>query len=477
MAEVAAGSTAGASAASTAAASGAASTGTGSEGNANLLDYGTTSDDQILSDAGDGEGLEDDLSGDSDLADGDTGETDAAGEEGQEGEESEELEEEEEEEGTAEKKDDDQTEDETPDPADDPQDLRQAFKTHPQLREAYYREQAYRQEFPTVAEARQYKEALPTVEDLQSAVESRTQLQAFDDLFFSSDPKDHAAFLGELAKQDAQAFASMAAQLPAMLYQTDPQAYRDQIATPLVQTVLSNLMNTAMGKGNENLKNAVDVIAFNLFGKRFAELGRQAEPTAREKQLEAQNRQYQQENQQRQTQQFEGFRNSVNETAVTKITGTIKQQIMQLAKGTALENRPKAQERIIGEIYNKVDAAIKADRALTATLRKEITQGKRDREQVTRIANLLIARGSRLIPRFAKEVVTTWKTDLLGESQQRANSTRTAAARRDITGGAGTGAPGGGGRNNAGQFTPRQVDYSRTSDDDILSDRIQPRKK
>lgn len=491
----------------TAAPSGGATT-TGSAvgsgtGAPNTVDYATTSDDQILdvqdegtgtgatATPGQGEAGDDYVSLEGEAEGDEAGKTETEGGTEQEGDgakpKGDEGDKEEEEEEIEELREEESEAAETPDPADDPQVLKDVFKKHPELRESYYREQAYRQEFPTVAEAREYKQLAPTLDNLKTAVTNSRELEGFDDAYFSANPADHQTFFQTLAKQDPAQFAKVAQSIPDALYTIDPTLYRSVIAEPAVVSSLGNLMQLALQRGlgehgeGQNLANAVDVIAMTLFGKRLAELrdGAPAARTPRERELEQQLNQRTQTEQQQKVEQFQAFHTKANEAAVNKLVSSIKVSLLGkkngLLKDTAFVRRPEAVNRMIGEIYNKVDAAIRADRELTRELRQifQDPQGRFDEAHLQRVIASIDSRSATALKKIAPGVVTTWTKKLLADNTQRQATEHRAAARRDVTGAAGAGP-----QRNAGapRVQPQHIDYSRTSDEDILAGRARLRR-
>lgn len=467
--------------------------GAGDSGDANQdINYSSTTDDQIL-----------DYNGDDEDAD-DSG-SDDAGDQGQAGDEDEVVDLNADEQGDGEdgegqddedgageeagKGDEQQTNDEQiPDASEDPAALRQAFKAHPELRNAYYSERAFREVMPTVAEARQYKEALPTIEDVQTAVAARDDLAEFDATFYTEGKETE--FIGRLAQTDEAAFQRIAQAFPSTLYQLNPESYRANIATPAITATLGNLMALANQRGDQggNLRNAIEVISMALFnGKRFAEVqgGQQGQPLSREAQeLQQLRSRIQQQEQNQQTQVFTQFHTGANEQAISgiekaitaQLLGDPKAKIQGLLKGSALEKNEKAIKRIGTEIWSEIDASLKANKGLTQMLRNEFKAAKTAgyaKEAQAKIANILISRARQLLPTVAKRVVGEFTELTVGSNQQRLQTIRK-SARVDVSGAAGDGRPRG---NVTPRVTSRDLNYRKTSDDDILDGKVTLRKR
>jgi hypothetical protein len=75
---------------------------------------------------------------------------------------------------------------------------------------------------------------------------------------------------------------------------------------------------------------------------------------------------------------------------------------------------------------------------------------------------MVVARARQALPGIAKKVINEWTSGVVAQSNARVERQRTAERRVDIAGGA----PGGDGRR---ALSPRDIDYRRLSDADILN--------
>lgn len=350
-----------------------------------------------------------------------------------------------------------------------PEDIKALFKLEnvgPKVRDLFFRQAAYQEVFPTVQEARQYREILPTLEAAQAAVSDQQDLEKWDDAYYSP---DKGTLVNSLWKEDPEQFSGLVKALPGLYYNLDPQGYQRHLADPVVRDLLGNAYARAVAEGGErgeNLKNAVDVIALRLFQKPWEQVEageRLGSPQADYlQQREAELNQRQQGLEQ---QQLQGFYDSVNEVSISQVVDAIKATVEKATQGTNVTEGAKA--KIVGEIYNQVDQSLKGNRELKAQLRREFRYGDKDDTHRGRIVQLLVGRAKQLIRPTAQKVLAGWTKDILNLNQQRLSKQQTAGARRDITGG---GAPAG--RVSTGQITPGQVDYGRTTDDDILGGNV-----
>lgn len=480
--------------------------GAGSGGANRSVDYSTTSDDQILDlddDGSDGAGDEggEDGAGDGGQADDDT-ETVELTDEGDEGEATDEEDEQRQNQGDEEDEEggDGQDEDEEDatgeeqadkdlapkDTANDPAHLKELFKKNPELRTAYYAEKAYREVIPTVAEARQYKEAFPTVDDVKAAQESVEQMQAFDDKFFSNDPKDSAEFLAALHEADQDAFARVATVFPAALYQLNKDLYREKVFEPITRSFLARVLENGKQLGDpkrfENLQRAIDVISMHAFKVPFKDLQQQGnarrEPDPRDREIERLRSQVGEQG----TVKFQQFHSQTNDLAVNRVVKLIEKGLTDpdkgVLKGTAFAKSEFHQKKIVGEIYSQIDAALKADRALVSQLRTAFRSaqknGKFSQDESLAVAKMFSSRAYKLFPKIASKVVGEWTKAAVGGNTQRLKDRQRNNARVDITGA--TGGAGTPRKIPASKLKPEAIDYRRTSDDDIMSGKVRVKK-
>jgi hypothetical protein len=122
-----------------------------------------------------------------------------------------------------------------------------------------------------------------------------------------------------------------------------------------------------------------------------------------------------------------------------------------------------ARNRVVGEIYREIDANLRSNGQLAAQIRQSFRQGSGDPAHQQAVVNLVSGRARHLLPQVAKKVVSEWTSSVVASSRHKAARQHAAAARVDITGG---GAPGTIPRQ---PHSPRDLDYRRLSDMDILN--------
>jgi hypothetical protein len=161
----------------------------------------------------------------------------------------------------------------------------------------------------------------------------------------------------------------------------------------------------------------------------------------------------------------EDCRNANNAT----VTGLIKEQL-DLLPGIQ-DIPPGARQRIEADIQAEAEKNLRENAVLTQQLERAVKNGRRDETHKSQIVNLVKIRGRQIIPAISARVVNDWTTAVLGRAKQQTSQRTEAASRVDMGRG---GSPSG----NKGSAlpNPRDIDYRRTSDDDIMDDNYVLRK-
>lgn len=300
------------------------------------------------------------------------------------------------------------------------QELKAAFEANPELRRAWDEAIAYRDTFSTPQEAR-------------AASVRLADLDRMDALFFSRRPEDHTELARAVAALDPSAFNSLA------------QAMAQLASGP----------RTDGGNGTRMLN------ASNAFAQA---------PTATTPSLSAQQSQNSDESRTgpiappsedrsftpAQTQFF----HTANAASVEEVLGAIETQVERLLPE---EISKSARNRVVGEIYRELDTTLRSNRQLTQQVREAFRSGTLDAEHQRAIVSLVAGRARQALPGVAKRVLNEWTSTIVAANQDRRARQRTAERRVDI---AGSGRTGNDGRR---PTSPRDIDYARMSDADILN--------
>jgi hypothetical protein len=300
----------------------------------------------------------------------------------------------------------------------EPEHLRAALNANPELRDAW-------------REAGAYREAFATPEDARAATAQLGDLNRMDALFYSRRPEDHAELAREVAKLDPDAFASLA-----------------------------RAMNALANDGARRTGDAAHAAGVRPApGENSNQVQRPAqEQTQDQNQVQAQNRA--RDAAVGLTPAQMDFFHSTNAAAVSKVVEAIESQVERLLPEGISKS---ARNRVVGEIYRELDTTLRGNRALGQQMRDAFRSGGLDEEHQRAIVSLVTGRARQALPAVAKRVLNEWTTTVVSANHERRQRQRTAERRVDIAG------SGGAGNDGRRTVTPRELDYARMSDADILN--------
>jgi hypothetical protein len=154
------------------------------------------------------------------------------------------------------------------------------------------------------------------------------------------------------------------------------------------------------------------------------------------------------------------FLQSANAATIERVNEAIAAQLEKLLP----EGAPAgARDRMAREIYRELDGALQSNRELGKQVRDLVRSGSFDAGHQSALVSLLASRARQALPAVARRVLGEWTSALLSASRDRQARQRSAERRVDIAG------SGGKGTGNARSLSPREIDYARMSDADILN--------
>jgi hypothetical protein len=324
----------------------------------------------------------------------------------------------------------------TGDSAAEPAHLKAAFEANPELRAAWYDANAYRKTFATPQEAR-------------AATGMLADLNRMDALFFSRRPEDHTQLARAVADMDPIAFASLARAMA-------------QVAQSAGGTFPAIAARSANAWRSATPRSAPDASAATRFtSASSAENGFVAPGFSPASSLSPPVEQHAPVNASPAvTPAQEQFFHSTNAAAVEGVVEAIEGQVERLLPDGISKS---ARNRVVGEIYRELDSTLRANRTLTQQMRDAFRSGALDASHQKAIVSLITGRARQALPAVAKRVLNEWTTTVVSANQQRRERQRTAERRVDIGGAGGAGNEG---RHSMG---PREINYARMSDSDILN--------
>jgi hypothetical protein len=326
----------------------------------------------------------------------------------------------------------------------EPEALRATLDANPELRRAWDDAQAYRETFATPEAAR-------------GATALLADLDRMDALFFSHRPEDHAELARAVASLDPAAFASLA------------QAMNGLVTAP-ANAPRTSTQERSVGAQQEGLP-----------GRRLVEPGRSGVPGADAWQNAVhpalprtdsrttgvspalspspENRQ-QDTGATLPTAAQSEFFHATNAAAVEGVLDAIETQVERLLPEGVSKS---ARNRVVGEIYRELDTTLRSNRQLAQQMRDAFRSGALDADHQHALVSLVTGRARQALPGVAKRVLSEWTSTVVAANQDRRTRQRAAERRVDIAGSGGTGSDG------PRSMTPREVDYKRMSDADILN--------
>jgi len=294
-------------------------------------------------------------------------------------------------------------------------DLRAVLDANPDLRAAWDDAQAYRETFATPEEARKATALL-------------ADLDRMDALFFSSRPEDHAELARAVAALDPAAFASLA-------------------------QAMGHLADTRVGARNGSAGLATSAVPGAPEGSAAA-----APTQSRPAETRPQDPGAVQAQGLAQTQSE--FFHAANAATVQGVIDAIESQVDRLLPEGISKS---ARSRVVGEIYRELDVTLRSNRQLTQQMREAFRSGSLDADHQRAIVSLITGRARQELPAVAKRVLNEWTSTLVAAGQERRSRQRSAERRVDIAG------SGGAGNDGRSTLSPREIDYARMSDSDILN--------
>ncbi len=295
-----------------------------------------------------------------------------------------------------------------------PQHLRSVLDANPELRSAWQQAKEYKQSFETPDKAR---EATALLADLNR----------MDSLFFSNRPEDHTQLARVVAELNPVAFQSFARAIAGQLNQRG---------------------------STDGAKSQAKSVASSQAGQpqKHGSAGEEGQHSNANQATEINNGQL--------LSAQSAFLQAANASAVEGVMLAIESHVEKLLPEGISKS---ARNRIAGEVYRELDASLQSNKELGRQTREVLRSGGLDMEHQRAVVSLITNRARQALPGVAKRVLGEWTTTLVAANQERRTRQRAAESRVDIAG------TGGAGNNGRRPLTPREIDYARMSDADILN--------
>ena len=356
--------------------------------------------------------------------------------------------------------------------------VREFFRNHPEVRDAYYRSQEFAKLFPDFKTAELVASYLGRYEnpaELADDLKGVSDLKALDRMFYSGDPAEHGKIVENLFADSPEAFGMLLATLPETLERLASDATRPGMAQRaqmmLAETnrrtferELDRQYQKARADGNEELARNLESLASKTLGR---------SPWARESveekfaKLRIEQQRIDQQREQSRTEAALRWVEEANEHVVRDFTDAVKQTVDQLVGRTYSD---EAKRLLVGEIYRRVHQNLAADKDLVDHVNALTRGGAGDSGAQRQIIRLVSTQAKRMIPGMAERVIGAFGQGTLAANDQKQKRETAAAGRVDVTGSSGMEARA------VKAPTPAQLKrtgkYGQLSDDDILDGRI-----
>ncbi|MGH9736009.1 MAG: hypothetical protein ACRD8A_15635 [Candidatus Acidiferrales bacterium] len=260
-------------------------------------------------------------------------------------------------------------------------------------------------------DAQAYRESFQTPEEARIATAALADLAKMDALFFSGRSQDHAELAKVVASLDPAAFRSLAKAMAEVADQ---------------------------GQGSSTRATVGQNAGSDPDAGRTVDEAKQVQVSPAQEQ----------------------FFHSTNAAAVQAVIQSIESQVERLLPE---EISKGARNRLVGEIYRELDTSLRADRQFADQARAAFQSGSLDDAHRRAVVSLVNSRARQALPAVARRVLNEWTSAIVSANQDRRARQRAAERRVDIGGSGRTGNEG------VRPVTPRDINYSRMSDADILN--------
>lgn len=273
------------------------------------------------------------------------------------------------------------------------------FKEFPEAKNQIFAAEAFRRVFPTVEEAKNFKD------------ESGKTIAAFEGVKELIIKGETDTFLSEVKDLGDEAYQGFVANFLPALFANDEKTYY-KLATPIVRSAIKNIYERGLKNGGkkggteenfgQNLVNASIVLHHALFDS--DEVEKEDEPliAKREDKADPEKEKFNKERQSFYEEKYRGLKSSVESTIQTTI-------ISEIEKGLDPNNVMPAyiRKNIIRDIFNEIDKQVSKDETHIAAVNSFWEREKKagfSGQEKNRIINAVLSRARQLIPVVRKRV-------------------------------------------------------------------------
>jgi hypothetical protein len=317
----------------------------------------------------------------------------------------------------------------------------------------------------------EYTTLFPTIDDAREAQESAQDFDRFSGLVNSGRAEDFTEFLNGVKQVSAENLTNFASNFLPGLYKTDKDTYF-AVTTPIAESLLRNAYKAGVNSGDEDLQNAALHIARYALGDVGFATGEKTSVVQRPAEEAKKDSKYEQEKNEFYTARYNDSKQYVSTTAYTRLSNEIKKGLDP--NGTLNDFTTQL---IVKEILNEVGSTLEADRTHMDTINSMWRHAHKAGfagNWKDRILATYMSRARAIMPAIRARVRNQALNDQRDRNGQRERVATKSLDRREVQGSQNTGNMG-----KAGGRAPSasEVDWRKTSDMDILNDRVTLKKK
>lgn len=357
-----------------------------------------------------------------------------------------------------------------------PEALRRASAADPAARAEINRVWSQLQNYVGLGPAQELKalkEKFPGgVAEAEAIINDAISIQDVDAKFYGGTPEQRAELAANLFKDSPQDLIATAEATMQFLAKNAPQDYQRITDSVLGQAIAQGelggylqMLEDAALKGDTNLAKMVqDVVdkAREMAGfKKPATNPEQAALDRRKAELDARDQNFNAE-------KLTSFQGKFNDQVPNQVGTEALAIINPLVEGVPVAAGFK--DRLVGQIVDKVEEVLKQDRTLQYQLNQLDSLKRYDDATLKQRVDLTVNRAKVVLPDIARNLFSEWTAHLVSSNNATLEKKTAAAGRKDIVGG--------GASSERRPHTPKpgEVDYSKTSDQDILDGNIKTKR-
>lgn len=327
------------------------------------------------------------------------------------------------------------------------------LKAFPSLRDMYFREA-------------EYSKIFPTIDDAKEADENNIAFNSIRESIYQGDGNKLFSAIKETGDKELEKFSTNI--LPT-LFKVHPQSFW-RAANPLVEDIARNMFNKGNKENNESLKNAALYLSDYFFGNTEIAEGKKTSIIKVEDNSEV-NKEREKFDNERGTAFRSGIENDVRSELIKLIEGSDPKTGKNRLDPDSVFS-PFIKTTIIDRIISDLGSQLTSDKDhikfMDSLWSSSKRNGRTDKDKV-RIISAYLARAKSLIPSLRSKYVS----EALGQKTRVSSGTKKKS--EEISSRSDSGTLGRGSNGKEKNYNPKSIDYSKTSDADILNDNIRYR--